>query len=177
MDEDVNLPDDTPHDAEPVSVEPNGSRTEPDLRAELEAAEKKALMYQADLENFRRRKNRETAEHLKYACLPLIASLLEVADNLTRALESAQTEQADSSSLHQGVEMVCGQLQTILENYGCVRIEAVGQQFDPNLHDAIQMQPADEEPNTVIFEAQSGYRLHDRVIRPVKVIVSTGPAT
>ena len=55
-------------------------------------------------------------------------------------------------------------------------MEAIGQPFDPNLHEAIQMQPADEPANTIIMEVQTGYTLHDRVVRPAKVIISTGPA-
>ncbi len=147
-----------------------------DLIRRAEEAEKKALLCQADLENFRRRKNRESAELLKYANLPLIESLLEVVDNLSRALESSPPGTNEPSSLYQGVEMVCGQLQTILENHGCVRIQALGQPFDPNLHEAIRTEPSDTAANTVIAEVQSGYKLRDRIVRPAKVIISTGPA-
>lgn len=153
---------------------PDGT-VESELRQQLEEAKKRALLYQADLENFRRRKNRESAEQLKFANLPLLQNLLEILDNFERALESARNEPAETSSLQQGVEMVFSQLQLALENAGCVRIESVGQVFDPNVHEAIMMKPDEAAPNTIVGEAQPGFRLHDRVIRPAKVIVSTGP--
>ena len=147
-----------------------------DLKQKVVEAEKKALIYQADLENFRRRKSKEMQDALKFAAMPLITSLLQVLDNLDRALESAAADDA-ASSLRQGVELVRTQLVDALEAQGCQRIEALGQVFDPNFHEAIQMQPHPEAPaNTIILEAQSGFKLHDRVVRPAKVIISTGPA-
>ena len=144
------------------------------LREQLADAEKKALLAQADMENFRRRKNRETEDLLRYATMPLVTNLLDVVDNLDRALEAADSEQ--STGLRDGVELVATQLSSALENAGCHKIEAVGQPFDPNLHEAIQMQSSDEPANTIIMEVQTGYTLHDRVVRPAKVIISTGPA-
>jgi molecular chaperone GrpE len=146
------------------------------LQERLASAEKRALLYQADLENFRRRKSRETRDALKYASLPLIESLLQVLDNLDRALDSAANEEESSSSLREGVELVRTQLLAALESQGCRKIEALGQVFDPNVHEAIQMQPAEEAANTIIMEVQTGYLLHDRVVRPARVIISTGPA-
>ncbi len=145
------------------------------LQEQLAEAEKRALLQQADSENFRRRKSREAQEQVKYASLPLINGLLDVMDNLNRALDSAADE-TEGSSLREGVKMVAAQLEAMLKNHGCVKIETVGQVFDPNLHEAIQMQPAEEPANTIVLEAQAGFKLHDRVVRPPKVIVSTGPA-
>ena len=145
------------------------------LKEQLAEAEKQALLHQADLENFRRRKSRESQEQIRYASMPLIFALLEVVDNLERALQSAANEE-NASSLREGVEIVFAQLLATLALHGCEKIEAVGQIFDPNLHEAIQMQPADEALNTIIMEIQTGFKLHDRVVRPAKVIISTGPA-
>lgn len=148
-----------------------------DLKQQVADAEKRSLIYQADLENFRRRKSKEMQDALKYAAMPLITSLLQVLDNLDRALESAAADDS-ASSLREGVELVRTQLFDALESQGCQRIEALGQVFDPNFHEAIQMQPHPEAAaNTIILEAQSGFKLHDRVVRPAKVIISTGPAT
>ena len=145
-----------------------------DLKKQVVDAEKRALIYQADLENFRRRKSKETQDALKYAAMPLINSLLQVLDNLDRALASATDDSA--SSLRDGVELVRTQLVDALEAQGCRRIEALGQVFDPNVHEAIQMQPDPQAAaNTIILEAESGFKLHDRVVRPAKVIISTGP--
>ncbi|MDG1808874.1 MAG: nucleotide exchange factor GrpE [Pirellulaceae bacterium] len=146
-----------------------------DLKKQVVDAEKRALIYQADLENFRRRKSKETQDALKYAAMPLINSLLQVLDNLDRALASAAADDS-ASSLRDGVELVRTQLVDALEAQGCRRIEALGQVFDPNVHEAIQMQPDPQAAaNIIILEAESGFKLHDRVVRPAKVIISTGP--
>lgn len=164
--------DETVHEAASAS---DGDSIEA-LKQQLADAEKRALLYQADLENFRRRKAKESQDAVKYASMPLINGLLLVLDNLDRALESAAAEE-HASSLKEGVELVRTQLLAALESNGCKRIESVGQVFDPNVHEAIQMQPDKNAPqNTIIMEAQSGFLLHDRVVRPAKVIISTGPA-
>ena len=150
------------------------------LRDQLNEAEKRVLLCQADLENFRRRKSREWQEQLKFATMPLVNSLLEVQDNLQRALEAAEADDSSKSrsSLQKGVEIVAGQLQNILENNGCKKIETVGHPFDPNLHEAIQTQTSDDvQANHIITEVQTGYVLNDRVVRPSKVIISTGRAS
>ena len=162
-------------EASPAAID--ASLSSQDLAQRVEEAEKKALLYQADLENFRRRKNREAAEQVRYASLPLIEELLVVVDNLSRALESSRTDSTEPDSLHQGVEMVCEQLENILANHGCHRIAAIGEIFDPNLHEAVQMQPSDQPANTIVAELQTGYKLHDRVVRPAKVIISTGESS
>ena len=147
------------------------------LRAQLAEMEKAALRHQADLENFRKRSRAQVQEQLKYASLPLISQMLESVDNLNRATESANDESADASGIVEGVKMVAQQLSNLLEQQGCKRIEAVGQPFDPNRHQAVQMQPSDEyESNTVMTEIRAGFMLHDRVVRPAQVFVSTGPA-
>jgi molecular chaperone GrpE len=139
--------------------------------AELKDRELKA---QAELENFRKRILRDTEQTLKYASLPLVRDVLEVNDNLSRAAEAAQTS-SDSESLLAGVRMVQQQLKGVLEKYNCRAIEALGKTFDPNIHQAIAQAPSTEYPaGTVSLEASVGYMMHDRVIRPSHVIVSTG---
>ena len=148
------------------------------LRSKLAEMEKLALRYQADLENFRKRSRAQVQGQLKYASLPLITQILEAVDNLNRATEVANNESADAAGIVEGVKMVSQQLSNILEQQGCKRIEAVGKPFDPNCHQAVQMQPSDEfESNTVMTEVRAGFMLHDRVVRPAQVFVSTGPAT
>jgi len=139
--------------------------------AELKDRELKA---QAELENFRKRILRDTEQTLKYASLPLVRDVLEVSDNLSRAAEAAQTS-ADAASLLAGVRMVQQQLKGILEKYHCKAISALGKPFDPNVHQAIAQSPSAEYPTgTVSLEASAGYMMHDRVVRPSHVIVSTG---
>ncbi len=145
------------------------------LRQQLRDAENKALRYQADLENFRRRTRREVEEQLRYANLPLMTELLELLDNLQRAVGSSSGDTAGDSVI-QGVRMVATQFAEILRQHGCTSIEASGQKYDPNRHQAVQMLPHAEIPaDHVIQELRPGYILHDRVIRPAQVSVSTGP--
>lgn len=142
------------------------------LKHELAEAEKRVLMAQADLENFRRRMRRDMQDQLKYASLPLISEILEAVDNLYRAIEAHERD-PNSQGFAQGVQMVAQQISQTLQNHGCKKIEAVGQPFDPNLHQAVQMQPpGDAPPNTVIADLRPGFTLHDRVIRPSQVAVS-----
>ena len=144
------------------------------LQAQLADAEKRVLMAHADLENFRRRNRREMQDQVRYASLGLMSEILESVDNLQRAIESYEKE-PNGDGLVEGVKLVAQQINTILENNGCKKIDAVGQPFDPNLHQAIQMQPSDEhEANVVSADLRTGFQLHDRVIRPSQVFVSTG---
>ncbi len=115
------------------------------LQQQLAEAEKRTLLAQADLENFRRRTRRDMQDQLRYASLPLMNDLLEAVDNLNRAID-AHEQDPSSQGLLEGVRLVAQQISTILENNGCKKIEAVGQPFDPNFHQAVQMQPSDEYP-------------------------------
>ena len=146
------------------------------LTSQLADAKKRELLNVADMENFRKRTRQNTQEQLRYASLPVMNDVLEAADNLQRAVGSAESD-ADSGSLLEGVKMVAQQISSILEKHGCQKIETVGQPFDPNCHEAVQMQASDEFPaNTVMLEVRTGFKLHDRVIRTAQVFVSTGPA-
>lgn len=145
-----------------------------DLKSQLAEAEKRVLIAHADLDNFRRRNLRETQDQIKYAPGKLMTEILEAVDNLGRAVESFEKDQ-NGQGLCDGVKMVATQIGTILEKHGCTKIEALGQTYDPNLHQALQMQPSTEhEPNTVMMDLRSGFQLHDRVLRPSQVFVSTG---
>ncbi len=140
-------------------------------------AQREALRAKAELENFRKRMQRESESQLKYANLPLIREMLSVVDNLNRATEAAAVDGADKSSLEEGVRMVAAQFTSVLEKFGCVMIKSLGEEFDPNFHEALGQMPSDEyAAGMVAHEVTLGYRLHDRVIRPSTVMVSTGPA-
>jgi len=145
------------------------------LRAELEQANGRALRAQAELENFRKRSRREVDEQLRYASLPVISDLLPALDNLDRAVAAAEGHD-NSASLLEGVKMVAAQLMAILDKHHCRPIEAVGSPFDPHLHEALAQEPSAELPAGYVTRlARAGYKLHDRVIRPAQVLVSTGP--
>ena len=175
--EDVNETIDAAMEAEAATTEPAEELSEVDqLKAQVADAEKRVLMAHADLENYRKRTRRDMQDQVKYASLRLMSGLLESVDNLQRAIESYEQE-PNADGLAEGVVMVATQITKVLEDHGCKRIDAVGQPFDPNLHQALQMQASDEHPaNTVMQDLRSGFRLHDRLIRPTQVFVSTGPA-
>lgn len=144
-------------------------------RAEADAAKDRALRCQAELENYRRRAAREMEQQQRYSALPLLRDLLPVWDNVRRAIEAAERAGGDASLL-QGFNMVASQLADVLRRHDCQQIEALHQPFDPNFHEAITQQPSSEHPaGTVIAETQTGFRLHDRVVRASQVIVSIAP--
>lgn len=147
------------------------ARADADL-AEANQAKLRAL---AELENFRRRTQRQMEEDRRYALFPLVRDLLPVLDNLRRAVESAQTSQ-DASGLLAGVQLVYKQLQDVLQQRHCVEIKALGEAFDPNLHEAVGQTPTQEHPpGTILQVVQPGFRLHDRVVRPSWVVVAGAP--
>ena len=145
------------------------------LRVELEQAKDRALRSHAELDNYRKRAARELEDRLRYANMGILRDLLPVLDNVQRAIDHAE-KTPDPAGLLEGFKLVGGQLQGVLECHQCKKIEALHAPFDPNLHHAIsQMPSAEYPPNTVILVSQEGYQLHDRVVRPSQVIVSTAP--
>lgn len=153
------------------------------LREQLAAAEadrdghrEKWLRAEAELENYRKRVRREVDEFRKYQSLELARDLLPVLDNLDRALQAAEKAE-NVEELLQGVRMVSQQFREVLARHDIRPIEAVGHPFDPNLHEAVQQIPtAEHPPLTVLQELETGYTLHDRVLRPSKVVVAAAPA-
>lgn len=138
--------------------------------AEAHANHDRVLRERAELENFKKRMQREKADAIRFASEPLIRDLLPVVDNLERAIAHAGSGQ----SVVEGVRLVLKSLQDILERHGVKRIEAVGAPFDPSLHEAMaQVESAEHEPNRVVAQHHSGYLLHDRLLRPALVTVSS----
>lgn len=145
------------------------------VKAERDDYQDKWARARADLENYRKRILKEMEEDRKYAPLSLLRGLLPALDGLDRALRSAK-QTKNSQELIAGIELVVKQFEAALANVGVQTVAAVGQPFDPNLHEAIQQQPsADYPPMTVVDDVERGYLLHDRVVRPSKVIVSSAP--
>ncbi|MFZ3102610.1 MAG: nucleotide exchange factor GrpE [Desulfitobacteriaceae bacterium] len=149
------------------------------LETELEGSKTKAAEYyarlqrlQADYDNYRKRTQKEKEDISKYAAERLVGAILPVLDNFERALSSVQTN-PDLAGYSQGVELIFRQMHNLLVKEGLAVIEAVGQPFDPNLHEAILSVESEEHPeNTVVEEVQKGYYLKDRVLRPSMVKVS-----
>lgn len=162
---------------------PSGTEKPMDLAAKLKAAEAEreeykmlAMRTRADFENYQRRAGREAAQEKRYAHGPLALELLPILDNLDRALIAAK-QAGETGPLVQGVGMVQSQYLDALKRHGITRIEAQGQPFDPNLHQAVLQQPSDQPANMVLQALEQGYMLHDRVLRPARVIVSAAPSS
>jgi molecular chaperone GrpE len=155
-----------------------------DLESQLREATERALRTQAELENYRKRMQREMADERKYAVVPFVRDLLPVMDNLERAIEHTETRSvskgsaaSDIASLLDGIKLVAAQFETVLKQHDCVRIDAVGAPFDPNLHQALAQESSDQYPAGIVSrQTQAGYQLAGRVIRPSQVFVSTGSA-
>jgi molecular chaperone GrpE len=146
-----------------------------DTTSELAAANDRLLRLQAEMQNLRNRTSREIADERRYAALPVLRELLPVVDNIDRAIETAE-KAGEAENLLEGFRLVRQQLVTVLSKQQCEEIAAAGQPFDPNFHQAILQQPSTEFPaGHVMLVAQTGYKLHDRVVRPAQVIVSSGP--
>lgn len=143
-----------------------------DLKQQLDDAEDKYLRVQAEMQNMKTRLAKEQAQAVKFANQKLAGAVLPALDNLERALQVTADDEA-SRQLKTGVEMVFNTLKQALADNEIEAIGQVGEAFDPNLHQAIQSVPAnDDHPADTIAEVlQKGYRLADRVIRPAMVAV------
>jgi len=130
----------------------------------------------ADFENYQKRMQREMAQERRYSHGSLAQDLLPVLDNLERATAAAK-QAGETGPLVQGVAMVQSQMLDLLKRHGITRIEALGQPFDPNLQQAVMQQPAPGKPaNTVLQVLEQGFMIHDRVLRPARVVVSAPEA-
>ena len=152
------------------------------LTEQLNAAQAEALenrdhylRARADLDNFRKRAQREKEDLLKFSNETILRELLPVIDNLERALQHAVVD--GEKGLLQGVELTLGQFSKVLEKFNVKAIDAVGEPFDPACHEAMgQIESAEQPPNTVVQLLQKGYLLNDRLLRPAMVLIAKAPA-
>jgi len=164
--------DQTPSEETGAAPEVPGSNDLQVVIAQRDDFKEKWMRTAADLENYRKRMQRELADLRKYESLSLLKGILPALDNLDRALQAAGGTPG-TEELLAGLGMVVKQFETALSSVGATPINSVGQPFDPNLHEAItQMPSAEHPPMTVLQEVERGYTLSDRVVRPSKVIVS-----
>jgi molecular chaperone GrpE len=127
----------------------------------------------ADFENYQKRARRDLEQERTYWHGSLAGDLLPILDNFERAVVAAQ-QAGETGPLVQGVAMIQSQVMDVLRRHGITPIEAQGQPFDPNLHQAVMQKPANDVPaNTVVQVLEQGFKLHDRVLRPARVVVST----
>src|SRR2546422_4081459 len=152
------------------------------VESELAETQDRLARRQADFENYRKRIERERGETHERVVAEVVTKLLPVIDNLRRALEAERSLEANESEefrhfLH-GVELINKQLNEVLESLGLETVPAMGEHFDPHVHEAVVSEPTDDyEPETVIQELARGYRLGERLLRPAMVKVATEPST
>ncbi|NIA71996.1 nucleotide exchange factor GrpE [Pelagibius litoralis] len=156
-------------DEDPVTV----------LEGEVASLKDQLLRAMAETENIRRRSQREREDSVKYAAVPVIRDLLGVADNLQRALESVPEEMAAESevmsNLRLGVQMTQKELMSVFERHQIRAIAPLGEKLDPHLHEAMfELEDPEKPAGTVVQVIQTGYRLHDRLLRPARVGISKG---
>lgn len=152
-----------------------------ELQLQLEDARAKAdqhwdqlLRTQAELENTRRRAERELENAHKYAIERFAQELLPVRDSLELGLSAADAT-ASVEKLREGTELILKMLSAAMEKFGVKVVDPVGEPFNPELHQAVTMQPSEQPPNTVVAVMQKGYTLNDRLIRPAMVVVARAP--
>jgi molecular chaperone GrpE len=149
------------------------------LRTDLEAAQQDMLYAKAEIQNVRRRMEKDVADARAYAATGFARDVLSVSDNLARAVEAIPAEMHDDprlKALVTGIEATQRELEKVFAQHGIVRIAAKGLPLDPNQHQAMLEVPTDEaEPGTVVQEMQSGWMIKDRLLRPAMVGVAKKP--
>lgn len=146
------------------------------LTAEKSSLYDQLLRRQAEFENYRKRVERERGELYQHGRDDVLLQFLPVVDNFERALSSLEQSEGDAEALRHGVELIHKQFKDALSKLGLEPVEAVGQTFDPHVHEAVTTEATDKhEENTVIEEFQRGYKIGDRLLRPAKVKVASSP--
>ena len=144
-------------------------------QAEAEARQD-MLRMQADMENLRKRLVREHEKTRKRTLERFMNDLLPVRDSLERGLDAAEDPAASVEALKEGKQLIMKMLVKVMTDHGLQTIDPIGEAFDPEKHEAMTMVPSNEhDENTVIDVLEKGYQLHDRLIRPAKVVVSRKP--
>jgi molecular chaperone GrpE len=152
------------------------------LRDRAESAEEERDKYlemlqrsKAEFENYRKRLQQNSAEDRRYAQFDLARELLPVLDNLQLALDAASTR-SELDTLMEGVRLVQSQFLDTLSRFGVNRVDALGKSFDPEMHEAVSVEPrSDVEHGTITQVMEPGFRLHERLLRPAKVVVAAEP--
>ncbi len=156
-------------------IHPDGAFYDPAHDHDVERLREQLLRVSAELENVRKRTQRELEEQQKYAEQKLLTDLLPIVDGLRQAIDAAEIA-GDSAEMIRGVQLIYGQLLQVLAQHHCQAIGKPGEPFDPYRHEAVRKVYApDEPPDTVLDVVQLGFQLHDRVLRPAKVLVCSPP--
>ena len=136
----------------------------------------KLVRTQAEMENLRRRTDKDLQNAHKYALEKFAKELLMVVDSLELGIAAASGDTPDIAKLREGSELTLKQFVAILERFNVLPIDPLGQKFNPDLHQAMAMEPSSVEPNTVVKVFQKGYMLNDRLLRPAMVVIAQAMA-
>ena len=154
---------------------------EDSLEKEIETLKEEKIRLLAEMENLRKRFDREKVETIKFGSINLARDILSPGDNLERALDALPEDENHPQSIKNlidGLKMVLKEFKSSLEKHGVKKIETLNQKFDHNFHQAMmEVENNDVEEGTVVQEVQSGYTMHDRLLRAAMVGVSKKPAT
>jgi len=152
------------------------SDPEAQLKAERDDLYDRLLRKQAEFDNFKKRVERERSEFTQFASAELMRELLNAMDSFDRAIHTANSDNAANKKMLHGLDLIYKQFQDTLARFGLKAIEAKGQVFDPNFHQAVSTIPTDDVPeNTVVDELRKGYTLNGRLLRAAMVSVSVKP--
>jgi len=170
-------------EAQPAEAAAQAEQGEPDTETALAEAEARAeenwnqfLRARAEMENLRRRAEKDVAQARQQSLEKLAGELLAVKDSLEMGVQTARSEGADITQIAEGSELTLRMFNQALEKFRIEEINPEGERFDPVCHEAMAAQPAaDAEPNTVLNVVQKGYRLGERLLRPAMVIVAKAP--
>ena len=163
--------DAAPEDLEPAAEELSSEKEQ--LRNDLDEANDQLLRMKAEVQNIRRRAQRDVENAHKFSLDKFVTALLPVVDNMERALGAVDAELRVDVAIYEGLELTLKSFIAVLEDFHVLQIDPGGQPFDAELHQAVSMIPNNDlEPNTVIDVFQKGYTLSGRLVRPAMVTVS-----
>lgn len=171
----ITVETDTSSDDSPAAAAPPAPEASAETQQQLNEMREQLLRMAADFDNYRKRVRKDQEDLRRYASESLIRELLPVADNLQRALSHSEN---DDNPVIMGVRMVLKQFTDALQNHGVREFECVGKPFDPERHEAVgQEYDAKATPGTVLREMMRGYTLHERLLRPARVVVAASAPT
>ncbi len=165
-----------PPEETPAADEEQSSKDSEDIQKIMTEANDKYLRARAEMDNYRRRVQREFGEIRELAKASTIEEFLPVFDHFQMAMLHIN-ENPDINTLKQGMDMILAEFHRTLESLGATALDATGREFDPNEHEAVAQEPSDSVPaGKVLRQWKCGYRIGERLLRPATVVVSSGPA-
>lgn len=177
-DETAKKESDNPTNAEieaELVVDDNAAQSD-DLQQQLDASNDQLLRLQAEMQNIRRRAERDVESAHKFGLEKFANQLLPVVDNLQRALDAIDADDESQKAIYEGIDLTLKSFLDVLAQFNIEAIDPSGEPFDADYHQAVSMVPnPDVEPNTVLEVFQKGYKLNGRLMRPAMVVVSTAP--